>query len=248
MVYRLVSIVTAILLMSVFTPHFSNAQEKTITNRTASPLRLTLSTRQGRRFTSPLLEKNKSWKADIPRGNYDAVVEYPNGVSAQLSDGTMITLQPGHREQFGQLSFTDPRKSVANLSRKLVESTVLREDPTSGEIRQEVRGRFVYLAVLGAQDINQDGLRFGITLTNHSRGVRIIKAHANMPSRNCADANGQRGLSLETNDIITHVNGRQITGSASMLKAVAESPQDMTFRVLDRNTGRTMQLSTLLAW
>lgn len=213
--------------------HQSHAQEKSIYNRTGSSLRMTIHPvgQPGRSVTSPRLQKNDKWTAQLRSGRYQ----------------TKLHTDDGKTVDAGVMDFSDPRKNVSNLTERTTSIAVPVIDPATNEIKTEVRERTVYSFVYGSDEVDQNGLRFGITFRMCNDGVHLTSIHPNMPSTRCRWSNGAE-VSLEPDDHIHTVNGRLIGNTQEMLAAVASSPQNMRFTVTDKRTGQRAELTTVLAW
>ena len=219
--------------VSSILPDRSFADDRSIYNRTGARVKLSLTpqTQGAAPIQSPILENNQRWTVDLERQNYEAELETPKGEKIDA----------------GSLPFEDPRRTVANLVRQETKTTIPVRDPATGEIRYEVKTNYRYSFVLGMENVDQNGLRLGVTFIAAPRGVQITQIHPDMPSTRCLSPDGQI-LTLTPGDLIISINGSEVVGTEGMLQAVARSPRNMRFQVIDGQTGQPYELTTKLAW
>lgn len=220
------------LCLLLVTPALSVAQERSIYNRLGREVKITLSpvSRQSPPVTSPKLDANARWNIPLPPGEYEVQLELPR---EQRTASARLRI--------------DARTATANLLSHKTSTAVPYRNPATGQIETQIRENERFSFVYGSAGVDPNGLRFGIHFTYDGRGIHIAGVHPNMPSTRCRDVNGAI-LSLEPGDHILSINGVAIQSQDQMLAAVANSPREMQFTVVDGRTGQAIDLRTTLAW
>lgn len=212
----------------------SFADDRSIYNRTGGRIKLSLTPTEPTGETqlqSSSLNHNQEWNVDLSPGKYRCQIEDESGKATDA----------------GIISFEDPRKNVANLVKYQTKTTVPQRNPVTGDVEYNVITNYWYSFVYGASSVDQNGLRFGVTFIATTQGIHVTQVHPNMPSKRCLSADGQV-WTLVPGDVIISINGKDLKSADDMLRAVAASPRNMEFRVIDGRTGVVSDLKTELAW